>query len=264
MNDIQQNIARLDNIELKNKQRLIFDNLSINIPRNKITAIAGLESSDNLLLMQIITGSIKPSLGNIVINGNNLSKISQSALHVMQKNIGVVLSSDVFDPTISVYENIKLILHTYAKLPNDLSKDLILFVLELVDMSYTVNLMPYELSRGMKLRVNLAMALLNNPSLLLYQDPFAIRNFDDYGIEPELIKKIHTTMQLSSIIFDNDISKINNIADYIYIISSGRVIAAGTKEALAEHDIEAVRLFMSGKRNLNRHKENNVFEFLAV
>ena len=169
MNDIQQNIARLDNIEVKNKQRLIFDNLSINIPRNKITAIAGLTSSDNLLLMQIITGSIKPSIGNIVINGNNLSNMSQSALHAMQKNIGVILSSDIFDPKLNVYDNIKLILHTYAKLPNDLYKDLILFVLELVDMSYTANLMSHELSRGMKLRVNLAMALLNNPSLLSHQ-----------------------------------------------------------------------------------------------
>ena len=66
------------------------------------------------------------------------------------------------------------------------------------------------------------------------------------------------------VIVDNDMSKINNIADYICIISSGSVIAAGTKEDLAEHDIETVRLFMSGKRNLNGHKNNNLFEFLAV
>ena len=129
MNDIQNTIARLNNIELKDNNRLIFDGLSIAIPRHKITAIVGLESAHSLLLLQIMTGSLKPSIGNIMVNGSTLSTMDASQLHAMQKHIGIVLTSDIFDPAFSVYENIKFILDTYAPLPTDLAKDLIFFVL---------------------------------------------------------------------------------------------------------------------------------------
>ena len=145
-----------------------------------------------------------------------------------------------------VFENVAFPLREHTRLPERLIRHIVLAKLQTVGLRGAARLMPAELSGGMARRVALARAMVFDPELLLYDEPFAGLDPISLGVVLRLIRRNNDVLGITSIVVSHDVAEIANIADWCYVISGGVVVAAGTPAELEASRDELVAQFMSG------------------
>jgi len=237
----------LENVVFSRSGRRIFDGLSLEIPRGKITAIMGPSGTGKTTLLRLIGGQLKPESGSVVVDGHDIPKLRRSALYQLRKKMGMLFQSGALFTDVSVYENVAFPLRVHTKLPEDMIRDIVLMKLEAVGLRGARDLMPAELSGGMTRRVALARSIVLDPELIMYDEPFAGQDPIAMGVVVKLIRQLNSAMGLTSVLVSHDVPESLSICHYACILSDGKVIGAGTPEQLREHSSEKVQQFLQGK-----------------
>ncbi|WP_109123727.1 ABC transporter ATP-binding protein [Dyella sp. C11] len=224
----------------------VFDALDIDIPRGKITAIMGPSGTGKTTLLKHITGQMRGDAGEVWVDGHNVPKLSREKLFELRERIGYLFQNSALLTDYDVFENVAFPLRQHTDLPEVLIRNIVLTKLQAVGLRGAAGLMPTELSGGMARRVALARAIVFDPMLILYDEPFV-------GLDPialnqvlKLIRTLNETLGITSVLVAHELEAIKQVADHIYLIANGKVVAQGDPKTIADDGSPWTRQFFGG------------------
>jgi phospholipid/cholesterol/gamma-HCH transport system ATP-binding protein len=238
--------VELKGVTFNRGTRSIFQNVDIRIPRGKVTGIMGPSGCGKTTLLRLIAAQLKPAAGEVWVNGQNLPTLSRADLFDMRKQFGVLFQSGALFTDLDVFENVAFPLRVHTKLPEEMIRDIVLMKLQAVGLRGAIDLMPDELSGGMKRRVALARAIALDPQILMYDEPFVGQDPIAMGVLVRLIRLLNDALGITSIVVSHDLAETASIADYIYVVGDAQVLGQGTPAELMESDNPRIRQFMKG------------------
>jgi phospholipid/cholesterol/gamma-HCH transport system ATP-binding protein len=227
--------------------RPIFRGVNMHFPPGKIVAIMGPSGTGKTTLLRLITGLLKPDAGEIIVNGQAVSGLNRHGLYALRKSLGMLFQNGALFTDMTVYDNVAFALHEHTQLPERIIRDIVLMKLECVGLRGAKDLMPRQLSGGMNRRVALARSLALDPDIILYDEPFTGQDPISMGVLIRLIKQLHAALNMTSVIVSHDITETASIADYIYVISGGKVVGEGSPEDLKHSSKSEIKQFMNGE-----------------
>ena len=245
--DTASNLVEIKDVRFSRGSRMIFNGLNFSIPRGKITAILGPSGTGKTTLVKLITGQIRPDDGVILFEGRAVCPCSRQRLYEMRRQIGVLFQSGALLTNLDVFENVAFPLRQHTKLPERLIRQIVLMKLQSVGLRGAWEHMPSELSGGMARRVALARALVMDPKLIIYDEPFAGLDPISMGVIVQLIRETNDALGITSIVVTHDVAQTEILADQSVLLSEGVVVAAGTPAELCNDRSELVQQFMRGK-----------------
>jgi phospholipid/cholesterol/gamma-HCH transport system ATP-binding protein len=226
--------------------RAIFDGLDITARRGRITAIMGPSGTGKTTLLRLITGQIHAERGDIRVFGEDIARMSSKELFAVRRRMGMLFQNGALLTDMDVYENVAFPLRAHTKLPESLVRHLVLTKLHAVGLRGAARLMPSELSGGMARRVALARAIVMDPDILIYDEPFVGLDPISMGVICRLIKQMNEALGITSIVVSHDVQELSTIAHDSFLLSQGKVVASGTPAELHRSEVEDVRQFMGG------------------
>jgi phospholipid/cholesterol/gamma-HCH transport system ATP-binding protein len=244
--DSQNSLVSVRNLSFTRGDKKIFDNISLDFERGKITAIMGPSGTGKTTLLKLIGGQLIPGQGSITVDGQNVHSLRRAELYNLRKRMGMLFQSGALLTDMSVFDNVAFPLREHTSLTESMIRTLVLMKLQAVGLRGARNLMPNELSGGMARRIALARAIALDPMMILYDEPFTGQDPISMGALVLLIKSLNTTLGLTSIIVSHDVRETSAIADYIYLISEGRCVDHGTPAQIQQSASEWVQQFMTG------------------
>jgi phospholipid/cholesterol/gamma-HCH transport system ATP-binding protein len=226
--------------------RSVFGGLDMDIPRGRITAIMGPSGTGKTTLLRLITGQVAADEGSIVVAGQEMRSVRRSDLYVLRRRMGMLFQNGALLTDLSVFENVAFPLREHTDLPERLIRQLVLTKLQAVGLRGAAELMPSELSGGMSRRVALARAIVMDPEILIYDEPFVGLDPISLGVILRLIRRLNDALGITSIVVSHDVHEISTVADVLFLLSGGKVVARGTPQELQCYPSEIVRQFMGG------------------
>ena len=239
-------LVQINNLSFSHGDRLLYDNISLSIPKGKVTALMGPSGIGKTTLLRLIGGQLKPDSGQVLFDGHDVPRLSRRALYELRKRMSMLFQSGALFAGMTVFENVAYPLREHTQLPEELIRTLVLMKLESVGLRGAAELMPSELSGGMARRAALARAIALDPELILYDEPFVGQDPITMAVLVKLIRQLNQTMGITSVIVSHDVPEVMSIADYVYLIANKRVVAAGTPEELRREGNPEVVQFVQG------------------
>ncbi len=243
---MSQNLIEISNLTFRRGDRVIFDDISLNIRRGSITAIMGPSGTGKTTLLKLIGGQEKPDTGQIIIEGRDIARMKRDELFTMRRNIGMLFQASALFTDLSVFENVAFPLRAHTSLSEEVIRDLVLMKLNAVGLRGARDLMPAELSGGMSRRVALARAIALDPQLIMADEPFTGQDPIAMGVLVSLIQNLNRALSITSVLVSHDIHETVSIADQIFILADGQIIGSGSPSELKESESERIRQFMHG------------------
>ena len=240
-------LVKVRNLKFARNQRMIFDGVNLDIQRGKVTVIMGPSGTGKTTLLRLIGRQIRPHEGSIVVDGSEVTTLGHRQLYELRKKMGMLFQNGALLTDLSVFENVAYPLREHTNLSDELVRTLVILKLQAVGLRGARDLMPAELSGGMSRRVALARAIALDPMMIMYDEPFTGQDPISMGVLVRLIRNLNDALGLTSVVVSHDIEEASSIADYIYLLSGGKVVAGGTTEDLANSDSEWAQQFMKGK-----------------
>ena len=238
--------VELKGLTFRRGSRKIFDNVDISFPRSKVTGVMGPSGCGKTTLLRLMAAQLKPEQGEVWVNGQNLPSLSRSDLFDMRKQFGVLFQSGALFTDLNVFENVAFPLRVHTKLPEEMIRDIVLMKLQAVGLRGAIDLMPDELSGGMKRRVALARAIALDPDILLYDEPFVGQDPIAKGVLVRLIRLLNDALGITSVVVSHDLAETASISDYLYVIADGHVLGQGQPDELMNSENPRIRQFMQG------------------
>jgi len=239
-------IVSIQNLSFSRGDRKIFNDISLSIPRGKITAIMGPSGTGKTTLLKLIGGQLYPDQGSVIVDSHNVHQLKRADLYKLRKRMGMLFQSGALLTDLTVFDNVALPLKEHTALSKSMIRSLVLIKLQAVGLRGARDLMPNELSGGMARRVALARAIALDPTMIMYDEPFTGQDPISLGILVKLIKELNNALGLTSIIVSHDVEETLSIADYIYVLSDGKIAGQGTPEQISNSDSEWVQQFLEG------------------
>ena len=224
----------------------LLNQLSIEVPKGKITAIMGPSGVGKTTLLRLIGGQLIPQQGRVLVAGQNVHQLTRSQLYGLRRGMGVLFQSGALFTHLNVFDNVAFPIREHTNLSSQMVCDLVMLKLEAVGLRGAAYLMPAALSGGMARRIALARTLALDPALVMYDEPFSGQDPITLGVLIKLIKELNDALDHTSIIVSHNVREVMSIADYIYVIVKGCVIAQGDPKMLLESKQEDVRQFLHG------------------
>jgi len=239
-------VIEIRDLDYSRGHRQIFKGLSICIPRGKVTAIMGPSGTGKTTLLRLITRQLRPDSGTILVDGVDIARLDQKELYKLRRRFGMLFQNGALLTDISVFENVAFPLREHTTLPNRLIRHIVLTKLHAVGLRGAADMMPAELSGGMARRVALARAMVMDPEILIYDEPFVGLDPISMGVIVRLVRKMNDALGISSILVSHDVQEISTVSDCSYLISDGKVAASGSPDELHNTSSDLVRQFMHG------------------
>ena len=209
---------------------VVLDNVSLEVPEGVTLAIIGPSGCGKSTLLRLVLKLEEPTAGKIIIENQDISRLSEEGLIKLRQKIGMVFQSSALFDSLTVFENVAFALREHAQLTEREIGRIVSQKLELVELYKKENLMPQELSGGMQKRVSIARALAFDPKIILYDEPTT-------GLDPitsttieNLMNKLSRELKVTSIIVTHQLSTIFRTADRIIMLDQGKFIESGTVE----------------------------------
>lgn len=240
------NFVEIRDLCFSRGKRKIFDGVRINIARGRVTAIMGPSGCGKTTLLRFIGGQLRPDSGIVLVDGENVPTLRREQLFRVRRKMGMLFQSGALFSDLSVYENVAFPLRAHTRLPESMIRDLVLMKLEAVGLRGAFSLMPAELSGGMARRAALARAIALDPTMVMYDEPFAGQDPIVMGVLVKLIRTLRESLGLTTVIVSHDVEETLSIADYIYVLAEGRVIGEGSPETLRSSTSPFVQQFLNG------------------
>ncbi len=226
--------------------RAIFDGLNITARKGRITAFMGPSGTGKTTLLRLITGQSIAERGSVRVWGREVATMSTRELFALRQRMGMLFQNGALLTDEDVYENVAFPLRAHTKLPESLIRQLVLTKLHAVGLRGAARLSPAELSGGMARRVALARAIVMDPDILIYDEPFVGLDPISMGVICRLIKQMNEALGITSIVVSHDVQELSTIAHDSFLLSGGKVVAAGTPQELHRSELAEVKQFMGG------------------
>lgn len=246
MSQHSDNVIEVRDLWYARGQRPIFTGLNIDIPRGQVTAIMGPSGTGKTTLLRLITRQILPDKGKVLVDGIDIGRLNQRKLYELRRRFGVLFQNGALLTDYSVFENVAFPLREHTRLSNRLIRHIVLTKLHAVGLRGAADMMPTELSGGMARRVALARAIVMDPEILIYDEPFVGLDPISMGVIVRLVRKMNDALGISSILVSHDVHEIATVADHTFLISDGKVAASGSPDELSQTSSELVKQFMHG------------------
>jgi phospholipid/cholesterol/gamma-HCH transport system ATP-binding protein len=227
--------------------RQILSGLDFSAQHGRITAIMGPSGAGKTTVLRLITAQLIADSGRVVVFGRDLATLGRADVYAVRRRMGMLFQNGALLTDLDVFENVAFPVRENTDLPEPLIRTLVLTKLQAVGLRGAAGLMPAELSGGMARRVALARAIVMDPEVLIYDEPFVGLDPISLGVILRLIRHMNAALGLTSIVVSHDVQELATIADYSYLLSGGRITAAGTPAQLRASDSSAVRQFMTGE-----------------
>ena len=246
MSDSNDILVSTRDLSFSRGSRNIFDGIDIDIKRGSVTAFMGPSGTGKTTLLRLIGGQLRPDSGNVIVDGEDVHALKRGQLYQLRKRMGMLFQNGALLTDMNVYNNVAFPLREHTDLPERLIRDLVLMKLHAVGLRGARKLMPSELSGGMARRVALARAIALDPMMIMYDEPFTGQDPISMGVLVRLIRLLNDTLGLTSIIVSHDIAETAAIADDIYLLSGGKVVAHGSADDLKQSGSEWAKQFIEG------------------
>jgi len=240
-------LIELRDVEFRYGARAVLSGINLRIPRGKVIGIMGLSGSGKTTILRLIGGQLKPTRGTVTVAGQRIHELSHAQLYALRRRMGMLFQFGALFTDYSVFENVAFPLREHTSLPASMIRDLVLMKLNAVGLRGAADLKPAELSGGMARRVALARAVALDPMLMMYDEPFTGLDPISTGVIANLIRRLNDALGATSILVTHDVQQSFDIADYIYFVSAGVIVAEGPPETLRDASDPFVRQFVHGE-----------------
>jgi phospholipid/cholesterol/gamma-HCH transport system ATP-binding protein len=244
--DATRPLVELRNVWKTFDRKPVLRGIDLALARGTILAVMGGSGTGKTVLLRIASGLIYPDSGAVSLFGVRIDRLSEEAMLPVRRRSGFVFQGAALFDSLTVFENVAFPLREHTDLPERLIRELVLTKLHAVGLRGAAGLMPAELSGGMGRRVALARAMVMDPKMLIYDEPFAGLDPISLGVVLRLIRQMNDALGITSIVVSHDVHEINNVADDTYLLSGGEVVASGTPKELQRSQSGVVRQFMEG------------------
>lgn len=221
----------------------VLDGVSFAVGRGEVFVVIGGSGCGKTTLFKHMAGLLRPSSGGVLYDGKDITRMDEDELAHVQRNIGIAFQSSGLFNSMTVGENVALPLREYGEVDEELIDSVVRMKLSLVGLSQVKDLMPSELSGGMRKRAGLARAIALDPPVVYFDEPSA-------GLDPimasgldELILKMRTLLGITIIIVTHELESIRKVADRVLMLDKGKVIFLGTAPEAERSSIDRVRQF---------------------
>ncbi len=246
MSDSSHSLIEIRDLDYARGRKQIFKELNIKIHAGKVTAIMGPSGTGKTTLLRLITRQLVPDRGHVLVDGIDIAKLSERELFELRKRFGMLFQNGALLTDMTVFENVAFPLREHTRLTNRLIRHIVLTKLHAVGLRGAADMMPSELSGGMARRVALARAMVMDPDILIYDEPFVGLDPISMGVIVRLVRRMNDALGISSILVSHDVQEVSTVADISYLISEGKVVASGSPDELSNTSSELVRQFMHG------------------
>ncbi len=223
-----QNLVEIRRLSFGYGERVILDDISLDIPRGKVTALMGASGGGKTTVLRLIGGQNQAQSGQMLFDGRDITPMNQTDLYKARRRMGMLFQFGALFVDMNVFENLAFPLREHSDLPEALIRDVVLMKLNAVGLRGARDLMPSDLSGGMARRVALARAIALDPELVMYDEPFAGLDPISLGTSARLIRELNDAMGLTSIFVSHDLEQTFAIADQVIILANGKVATQGT------------------------------------
>ena len=241
------NLVEIRDLHFSYGDRPILQNLSMDFPRGKLIAVMGGSGSGKTTVLRLIGGQIKAQRGTVAVNGEIVNQLDTDGLYRLRRKMGMLFQFGALFTDLTVFENVAFPLREHTELPEELIRDLVLMRLNAVGLRNAADLKPNEISGGMARRVALARAVALDPALIMYDEPFAGLDPISMGVTANLIRNLNDALGSTSIVVSHDVNETFMIADYVYFLSAGKIVAAGTPDEMRRSTDPYVKQFVNAE-----------------
>jgi len=239
--------VQIRDLYFRRGERMICKGLDLDIPRGKITAIMGPSGTGKTTLLRLISRQLIAEQGTIVVDGQEVSSLNRRQLAAMRHKTGVLFQSGALFTDMTVFENVAFPLRYHSHLPEHMIHDLVTMKLHAVGLRGTGNLLPSQLSGGMARRVALARAIIMDPQMIMYDEPFTGLDPISLGVVKTLIVRLNRALGLTSLVISHDVNATVALADKLCVMIGGKIASMGTPDDIFSSDEPGIRQFIRGE-----------------
>jgi phospholipid/cholesterol/gamma-HCH transport system ATP-binding protein len=239
-------IAEVKDLVKKFGSRTVLSGVNLKIYRGETCVIMGGSGCGKSTLLRHMIGNIKPTSGRVCLLGKDITELYGQQLDEVRKKIGMSFQSSALFDSMTVGENVSLPLKEHTRLEKSVMEIMLKMKLELVGLRGFEDLMPSELSGGMRKRVGLARAIAMDPQIIFYDEPTAGLDPIVASVIDKLIIDLSKKLQVTSVVVTHDMKSVMAIADRIVMLYEGKVLETGTPEEIKNSRNEMVQQFING------------------
>ncbi len=232
--------------------RKILDDISLTVPRGKVTALMGASGGGKTTVLRLIGGQYRAKKGELLLGPatadgqpQDIGKMNPTELYAARRRMGMLFQFGALFTDLSVFDNVAFPLREHTDLSAALVRDIVLMKLNAVGLRGARDLMPSEISGGMARRVALARAIALDPELIMYDEPFSGLDPISLGTAARLIRQLNDAMGLTSIVVSHDLDETFGIADQVIILANGKIAAQGTPDEVRHSTDPLVHQFVN-------------------
>jgi phospholipid/cholesterol/gamma-HCH transport system ATP-binding protein len=244
---VQDSLVEVESVSFAYARRPILKGVSMRVPRGKVVAIMGASGSGKTTLLRIIGGQLRPSSGTVRFDGEDLHALGRDGMYRVRRRMSMLFQFGALFTDMSVFENVAFPLREHTRLAEPMVRDLVMMKLEAVGMRGAHRLKPAELSGGMARRVALARAVVLDPTLVMYDEPFAGLDPIALAVIGRLIRTLNDALGSTSIIVTHDVLESLQLVDYLYFLSDGVIVGEGTPDEIRASELPYVKQFVRGE-----------------
>jgi len=245
---------RTENLTLAYSGRTVLEDVTVAFRKKEVTVIMGQSGCGKSTLLKSLAGLLRPKSGRIIIGEHDINTLRPYELDQLRLRWGMLFQNAALLNSLTVGENIALPLLEHTSLHPDAIDVVVEMELSMVGLAGCKNLMPEELSGGMRKRAGLARAMAMDPELLFLDEPVT-------GLDPvlaagidELIVRLNEAFRVTMVVVSHDVKSAMRIADRIVMVGDGRVFAEGTVDEIRNSRNEDVQRFLEGKPDNEEHE----------
>ncbi len=242
-------LIEIDRVEFGyDASRTILDNVTLNFARGKVTSILGGSGCGKTTLLRLIGGVHAPSKGEVRFDGRKVDTRDKAGLYELRRRLGMLFQFGALFTDLTVFDNVAFPLREQTDLAESTIRDIVLMKLNAVGLRGAAHLRIGEVSGGMARRIALARAIVLDPELIMYDEPFAGLDLISMGVAANLIRTLNDVTGATSLVVSHDVPECMAISDHVVLLATqGRIVAQGTPaELMASNDPE-VRQFVRGE-----------------
>ena len=223
-------LVELRNLTFGYGERTILSDVSLSVPRGKVTALMGASGGGKTTILRLIGGQNRAQSGQMLFDGKDVTLMDQPQIYAARRRMGMLFQFGALFADLNVFDNVAFPLREHTNLPEHLVSDIVLMKLNAVGLRGARDLMPSEVSGGMARRIALARAIALDPELIMYDEPFSGLDPISLGTSAHLIRQLNDTMGLTSIFISHELEQTFAIADHVIILANGRIATEGTPD----------------------------------
>jgi phospholipid/cholesterol/gamma-HCH transport system ATP-binding protein len=238
-------LIQLEDVHFGYGERPVLEGVSLQIPKGKVTALMGASGGGKTTVLRLIGGQYRANAGRVLFDETDIGASGREALYQARRRMGMLFQFGALFTDMSVFDNVAFPLREHTALPQTMVRDIVLMKLQTVGLRGARDLMPSQISGGMARRVALARAMVLDPELMMYDEPFAGLDPISLGTAARLIRQLNDTLGLTSIVVSHDLEETFHIADQVVILANGRIAAQGTPAQVRASTDPLVQQFVS-------------------